>query len=99
MEEESFEDPEVAELMNRAFVSIKVDREERPDIDGIYMTVAQIMTGGGGWPLNVVLTPDRRPFFATTYVPKNNRGGRPGMLELIPRIEEVWRERRTEVEE
>ncbi len=91
MERESFEDTEVAKLMNEAFVSIKVDREERPDIDDIYMTVCQMMTGSGGWPLTILLTPDKKPFFAATYIPKESRFGRLGMLELIPRIQELWK--------
>ncbi len=90
MEKESFEDEEVAKLMNDAFVSIKVDREERPDIDGIYMSVCQMMTGSGGWPLTIVMTPGKKPFFAGTYFPKNNRYGRIGMLELVPRLKDVW---------
>ena len=97
MEHESFEDPQVADLMNRSFVNIKVDREERPDIDGLYMTVAQLLTGRGGWPLTIIMGPDQRPFFATTYIPKDSRYGRPGMLELIPKIAEVWNNRREEV--
>ncbi len=98
MERESFEDPEVAALMNDAFVSIKVDREERPDIDGVYMSVAQMLTGSGGWPLTVIMTPDRRPFFAGTYFPKYSQPGRIGMLDLVPRIRELWTERRDDVE-
>src|SRR4030065_648040 len=86
MAHESFENPEVARLMNETFVSIKVDREERPDIDGVYMTVCQMMTGSGGWPLTVVMTPDKEPFFAATYIPKGTRFGRAGMLDLVPRI-------------
>jgi hypothetical protein len=97
MEHESFEDPEVARLMNEAFVSIKVDREERPDIDEIYMKVSQMLTGSGGWPLTIIMTPDRKPFFAATYIPKNTRFGRMGMLDLIPRIKEVWEKQREEV--
>ncbi|MGD9031894.1 MAG: DUF255 domain-containing protein, partial [Desulfobacteraceae bacterium] len=97
MERESFEDHEVAKLMNEAFVSIKVDREERPDLDHIYMTVCQILTGSGGWPLSIIMTPDKRPFFAATYVPKESRFGRMGMTELIPRVKQVWKERRHEV--
>ena len=97
MEEESFEDTEVAELMNEIFISIKVDREERPDLDNVYMTVCQILTGSGGWPLNIVMTPDKRPFFAATYLPKESRVGRTGMKDLIPRIKEVWTTRRGEV--
>jgi len=94
MERESFEDPEVARLMNEAFVNVKVDREERPDIDGIYMTVAQITSGQGGWPLTIVMTPDRVPFFAATYIPRQNRHGRAGMLEIIPRLQAAWRDDR-----
>ena len=90
MAHESFEHPEVARLMNAVFVSIKVDREERADIDSIYMTVCQMMTGGGGWPLNIIITPDKRPFFAATYIPRESRFGMTGMMELIPRIEELW---------
>ena len=90
MEEESFEDPEVAEAMNETFVSIKVDREERPDIDSLYMTVCQMMNGNGGWPLTVLLTPDKKPFYATTYLPKKGRFGRMGMMDLIPRVNQLW---------
>jgi uncharacterized protein YyaL (SSP411 family) len=97
MEEESFSDPEVASLMNEMFVSIKVDREERPDIDGIYMTVCQMLTGTGGWPLTIIMTPEKKPFFAGTYFPKESRFGRVGMMELIPRIKEVWETKRHEV--
>jgi uncharacterized protein YyaL (SSP411 family) len=97
MEHESFEDPEVARLMNRSFINIKVDREERPDIDGLYMTVAQLLTGRGGWPLTIIMGPDQRPFFATTYIPRESRNGRPGMLELLPKVAEVWSTRREEV--
>jgi len=98
MEKESFEDDDVAALMNDAFVSIKVDREERPDIDSIYMAVCQAMTGSGGWPLNLLLTPDRKPFHALTYIPKESRLGRVGMLDLIPQVKELWNSQRDEVE-
>ncbi|MGI9559125.1 MAG: thioredoxin domain-containing protein [Thermodesulfobacteriota bacterium] len=99
MEKESFEDPEVAELMNDVFISIKVDREERPDIDGVLMSVCQIVSRGNcGWPLNVVMTPGKKPFFAATYIPKHNRYGRAGMVELIPQIKEVWSSRRADIE-
>ncbi len=97
MAHESFEDPMVARMMNDAFVNIKVDREERPDIDGIYMTVCQMMTGGGGWPLTIIMTPDKQPFFAGTYFPKEGRFGRAGMTELVPAIVKMWRDRRSEV--
>ncbi|MCL5774173.1 MAG: thioredoxin domain-containing protein [Firmicutes bacterium] len=98
MEKESFENEEVAGLMNDAFVSIKVDREERPDLDSVYMKVCQVMTGGGGWPLNVIITPDKKPFFASTYIPRENRFGRLGMMDLIPGIKELWKLRRGEAE-
>ncbi|MBL1215100.1 MAG: thioredoxin domain-containing protein [Ignavibacteriae bacterium] len=97
MEHESFEDSAVAELMNEVFVSVKVDREERPDIDNIYMTVCQMMTGGGGWPLSVVLTPDKRPFFAGTYFPKESRFGRIGFIDLIKQLDNAWKNKRTEI--
>jgi uncharacterized protein YyaL (SSP411 family) len=97
MEQESFEDPEVAALMNETFVSIKVDREERPDLDHVYMTVCQMMTGSGGWPLTIVMTPDKKPFFAATYIPKQSRFGRSGMMELIPRIQSIWATRKVAV--
>ncbi|MDO8725810.1 MAG: thioredoxin domain-containing protein [Candidatus Methanoperedens sp.] len=91
MEKESYEDEEVAKLMNEVFVSIKIDREERPDIDGIYMKICQAMTGSGGWPLNIILTPDKKPFFAATYLPKKSKFGRQGMMEIIPQIRDIWK--------
>jgi uncharacterized protein YyaL (SSP411 family) len=97
MEHESFEDAQVAKLMNEAFVCVKVDREERPDIDNIYMSVCQAMTGSGGWPLTVLMTPDKKPFFAGTYFPKEGRFGRPGMLDLVPQISAAWKDRREDV--
>jgi uncharacterized protein YyaL (SSP411 family) len=97
MEKESFEDPEVARLLNETFVCIKVDREERPDIDNTYMTVCQMMTGSGGWPLTIIMTPDKKPFFATTYVPKETRFGRIGMKEIVPSIKALWAGRRNEL--
>ena len=96
MEHESFEDEEVAALMNQHFVSVKVDREERPDIDNVYMTVTQALTGSGGWPMTVVMTPDKRPFFAGTYFPKGGRYGRPGMMQLVPALGKAWKEERQE---
>ena len=100
MERESFEDAGVAELMNRNFVSIKVDREERPDIDNVYMTVCHIISKKGcGWPLNIVMTPEGEPFFAGTYIPRENRYGRVGMKELVPAIKELWENKREEVAE
>ena len=97
MERESFGDLEVAKLMNEVFVSIKVDREERPDIDSIYMATCQMLTGGGGWPLTIIMTPDKKPFFAGSYFPKESRFGRVGMLELISSIKDIWTTRRNEV--
>ncbi|MFX1595720.1 MAG: thioredoxin domain-containing protein, partial [Promethearchaeota archaeon] len=97
MAHESFEDDEVAELMNDLFVSIKVDREERPDIDKIYMTVCQMMTGSGGWPLTIIMTPDKKPFFAGTYFPKQTRFGRISLIDLIKRIKELWNTQRDEL--
>jgi uncharacterized protein YyaL (SSP411 family) len=91
MAHESFEDGEVASLMNQAFVNIKVDREERPDIDNTYMTICQMLTGSGGWPLTIVMTPDKEPFFAATYIPKDSFTNRIGMIDLIPRIELAWK--------
>jgi len=90
MERESFEDDEVARLLNKHFVSIKVDREERPDIDTVYMNVCQGMTGHGGWPLTIIMTPDKKPFFAATYLPKHDRSGLSGMMSILPRIAEIW---------
>ncbi len=92
MERESFEDQEVARLLKRYFVSIKVDREERPDVDAVYMAVCQAMTGQGGWPLTVFLTPDKQPFFAGTYFPKQPRYGMPGFGGLLQAIAGQWRE-------
>jgi uncharacterized protein YyaL (SSP411 family) len=97
MAHESFEDPEVAALMNETFVNVKVDREERPDIDAHYMSVCQMMTGGGGWPLTIVMTPDKKAFFAGTYFPRETVPGRMGMLDLVPRLQEAWEERRDEL--
>jgi uncharacterized protein YyaL (SSP411 family) len=97
MAHESFEDPEVAKLMNETFVSIKVDREERPDIDKTYMLACQLMTNSGGWPLTILMTPDKKPFFAGTYIPKTSRFGRMGLMELIPKVKDLWRHNRQEL--
>lgn len=97
MERESFEDPQVAELMNEAFIPIKVDREERPDIDSIYMSVCQAVTGRGGWPLSIIMTPDRKPFMAATYIPKESRYGMAGMLDLVPAVSSMWSKKREEL--
>jgi hypothetical protein len=97
MERESFEDEKAAQVLNEYFVSIKVDREERPDVDKIYMTFVQATTGSGGWPLNVFLTPERKPFFGGTYFPPDNRRGRPGFRQLLRQIHQVWQTRRGEI--
>src|SRR5215472_852343 len=97
MERESFEDEAVAKFLNEHFVSIKVDREERPDVDNIYMTFVQATTGGGGWPMSVFLAPDLKPFFGGTYFPPDGRLGRPGFLQLLRQIAELWREHRGEL--
>jgi uncharacterized protein YyaL (SSP411 family) len=97
MERESFADEDVARLLNAAFVCIKVDREERPDLDQYYMAVGQMLTGSGGWPLTIVMTPDKRPFFAGTYFPKERRWGRPGLTDLVPRLQEIWETRREDI--
>ncbi|MBN2077996.1 MAG: thioredoxin domain-containing protein [Spirochaetes bacterium] len=99
MERESFEDGEVARALNVSFVAVKVDREERPDVDRVYMAVCQMLTGRGGWPLTILMTPSRRPFFAATYLPRESAGGRVGLLELLDRAAAAWREKRDEVEE
>jgi len=94
MEHESFEDGEVAGILNENFVSIKVDREERPDVDQIYMSVCQALTGRGGWPLSIFMTPDRKPFYAGTYFPKNGRMGMPGFVDILRQIAELWKSNR-----
>ena len=97
MERESFEDPAIAGLMNENFVCIKVDREERPDIDSIYMAAVQAMTGQGGWPMTVFLTPDGEPFYGGTYFPPNDRGGMPGFPRVLSALAEAYRDRRSDV--
>jgi len=97
MARESFEDPQVAALMNASFVNIKLDREERPEIDQVYMAVALQLMGTGGWPLTIVMTPEKKPFFAATYIPRESGLGLVGMLDLIPMIDSAWRERREEL--
>jgi len=99
MERESFEDPEVAAYMNEHFVPIKVDREERPDVDAIYMDAVQAMTGHGGWPLNAFATPAQVPFYAGTYFPPVGRHGLPGWRQLLEAIAEAWTQRRAEIEQ
>jgi uncharacterized protein len=97
MAHECFEDQEVADVLNRDFVCIKVDREERPDIDDIYMTAVQLATGRGGWPMSVFLTPDQQPFFAGTYFPKQAHGQNPGFLQILAALKGAWDEERDEI--
>jgi len=97
MERESFELAEIAELMNRSFINIKVDREERPDVDQIYMAAVQAMTGHGGWPMSVFLTPDAKPFYGGTYFPPDDGRGMPGFRRVLTAVAEAWRERRDEI--
>jgi uncharacterized protein YyaL (SSP411 family) len=99
MAHESFEDDTTAALMNELFVNVKVDREERPDVDAIYMDAVQTMTGQGGWPMTVFMTADGRPFFGGTYFPKSSRGGMMSFTDLCRRIDEVWRTRRADIDE
>ena len=99
MAHESFEDAAIARVMNESFVPVKVDREERPDVDEIYMAFVQATTGAGGWPLTVFVAPDRTPFFGGTYFPPEDRWGRPGFPRILAAIAAVWqdRSRRTEL--
>ena len=99
MEHESFEDPAIAALLNRDFVSIKVDREERPDVDRVYMAFVQATTGAGGWPMTVFLTPELKPFYGGTYFPPTSKWGRPGFAELVTELARVWKEERARVNE
>jgi uncharacterized protein YyaL (SSP411 family) len=99
MERESFENPEIAAVMNERFVSIKVDREERPDLDDVYMAAVQAMTGSGGWPMSVFLTPDLRPFYGGTYFPPEERHGMPGFPRVLEAVSDAYRSRRDEVEQ
>ncbi len=99
MEQESFEDAQVADFLNKHFISIKVDREERPDIDNIYMAACQAFTGRGGWPLSVFITPEKQPFFAGSYFPKNSSQGMIGFLDLLSRIAELWQKDRASLVE
>lgn len=99
MARESFEDKEVAHILNKHFISIKVDREERPDIDSIYMTVCQMLTGESGWPLHVFLTPEQKPFYAGTYFPKEQKYGKPGLINLLPRLHNAYQNETEQLEE
>ncbi|MFN7963523.1 MAG: DUF255 domain-containing protein [Thermoanaerobaculia bacterium] len=98
MERESFSDPEIAALLNRSFVNIKVDREERPDLDEIYMAATQLLTGQGGWPNSVFMTPELEPFYAGTYFPPRERYGRPGFATLILALADAWKNRREQID-
>ncbi|MCK5844548.1 MAG: thioredoxin domain-containing protein [Victivallales bacterium] len=98
MERESFENAKVAEILNKSFIAIKVDREERPDIDKVYMTACQMMTGSGGWPLTIIMTPEKKPFFAGTYFPRESRGGRIGLIPLLEKIAVDWRGNRAKIQ-
>lgn len=95
MAHESFEDEQIAEILNENFISVKVDKEERPDIDSIYMSVCQTLTGSGGWPTTIFMTPEKRPFFAGTYFPKTSRYGSIGFLELIETVSRKWKSDRS----
>jgi hypothetical protein len=97
MEKESFEDEETATYLNDTFICIKVDREERPDIDSVYMAACQMLTGRGGWPLTVLLTPDKKPFYAATYIPKTSRFGRPGLIDICKQIKSLWEKDRDKI--
>src|SRR5882762_7413034 len=97
MERESFENDDIATFLNEHFVAIKVDREERPDVDSIYMQAVQMMTGHGGWPMSVFLTPDAQPFYAGTYFPPADRHGMPGFGRVLAHVAEAYRSRREEV--
>src|SRR3954470_23773796 len=98
MERESFENETTAAFLNANFVPIKVDREERPDLDSIYMDAVQQMTGGGGWPMSMFLTPDGKPFYGGTYFPDTPRHGLPSFMQVLEGVSQAWRERRSEVE-
>ncbi len=97
MAEESFEDPEIAKILNDYFISIKVDKEERPDIDNYYMTIAQALTNNVGWPLTIIMTPDKKPFFAAAYIPKTRTYNQIGLIELLPYIHQLWQENREKI--
>src|SRR6266542_177546 len=97
MEHESFEDDSIAALMNERFVSIKVDREERPDLDQIYMTAVQALTQHGGWPMTVFLTPDGKPFYGGTYYPPEPRMGMPAFRQVLAGVADAWRDKRGEI--
>jgi uncharacterized protein YyaL (SSP411 family) len=97
MAHESFEDQQTASMINEHFVAIKVDREERPDVDAVYMQATQALTGQGGWPMSVFLTPDRKPFYAGTYFPPTPRHGLPSFQQVLQAITAAWRDRQAEI--
>ena len=99
MAHESFEDPATADLMNRLFVNVKVDREERPDVDAVYMQAVQALTGRGGWPMSVWCTPDGRPFYGGTYFPDQDRHGMPAFAKVCDVVAQAWNDQRDDVEE
>jgi len=99
MEKESFEDKETAGHLNDTFVCIKVDREERPDIDAVYMAACQMLSGSGGWPLSIFMTPDKKPFFAATYLPKRSQMGRPGLIDICRQVKTIWQTQRQKIKE
>jgi uncharacterized protein YyaL (SSP411 family) len=99
MEKESFEDEETAGYLNDTFVCIKVDREERPDIDAVYMAACQILTGSGGWPLSIFMTPEKKPFFAATYLPKRSRQGRAGLIDICRQVKTLWTAQNEKIQE
>ena len=99
MEKESFEDEEAAKYLNDTFICIKVDREERPDIDAVYMAACQILTGSGGWPLSIFMTPEKKPFFAATYLPKRSRAGRAGLIDICIQVKNLWQNQIEKVED
>ncbi|MFN7914506.1 MAG: DUF255 domain-containing protein [Vicinamibacterales bacterium] len=98
MEHESFENPEIAAFLNEHFIPVKVDREERPDVDRVYMAFVQGTTGSGGWPMSVWLTPELKPFYGGTYFPPASKWGRPGFIELLTELLRAWREKRDQIE-
>lgn len=97
MEKESFESEEVAAILNKNYIAIKVDREERPDVDSIYMTVCQALIGSGGWPLTIFMTPDKKPFYAGTYFPKESKYKLPGIMDILNSIAEQWKEKSEDI--
>src|SRR4051812_1222422 len=99
MERQCFENETIAALMNEKFINIKVDREERPDVDQLYMTAVQVLTQHGGWPMSVWLTPDRRPFYGGTYFPPEDSGGRPGFPTLLNALSSAWTDRHDQIEQ